>query len=172
MNRRNPSKQKQRVGQDTELKAVLRKHKAEGLKVRRANAHLLLDKGHSASFVADVLFLDADTVRRWRRGFEKYGMASLDLAEYPEREGHLTTENPTFKVSNATDTPLYPKAGAPALDSTFTFYLFDWWPLYMFPLLTDCIYPSFLFSARSPDNVNLLLLSLLHGPHSSMRLEI
>ena len=90
MNRRNHSKQKQRAGQDTELKAVLRKHKAEGLKVRRANAHLLLNKGHSASFVADVLFLDADTVRRWRRDFEKYGMASLDLAEYPEREGHLT----------------------------------------------------------------------------------
>ena len=90
MNRRNHSKQKQRAGQHTELKAVLWKHKAEGLKVRRANAHLLLDKGHSASFVADVLFLDADTVRRWRRDFEKYGMASLDLAEYPEREGHLT----------------------------------------------------------------------------------
>ena len=90
MNRRNHSKQKQRAGQHTELKAVLRKHKTEGLKVRRANAHLLLDKGHSASFVADVLFLDADTVRRWRRDFEKYGMASLDLAEYPEREGHLT----------------------------------------------------------------------------------
>ena len=98
MNSRNHSKQKQRVGQDTELKAVLRKHKAEGLKVRRANAHLLLDKGHSASFVADVLFLDADTVRRWRRGFEKYGMASLDLAEYPEREGHLTAAQETVKV--------------------------------------------------------------------------
>ena len=90
MNSRNHSKQKQRAGQDTELKAVLRKHKAEGLKVRRANAHLLLNKGHSASFVADALLLDSETVRRWRRGFEKYGMASLDLAEYPEREGHLT----------------------------------------------------------------------------------
>ena len=51
--------------------------------------------GHSASFVADVLFLDADTVRRWRRDFEKYGMASLDLAEYPEREGHLTAAQET-----------------------------------------------------------------------------
>ena len=73
-----------------ELNALIRKHKAEGLKVRRANALILLDKGRSVAFVADVLFLDADTVRRWRRDFEKYGMASLDLAEYPEREGHLT----------------------------------------------------------------------------------
>ena len=90
MNRRNHSKQKLRAGQRTELKAVLRKHKAEGLKVHRANAHLLLDDGHSASFVASVLFLDADTVHRWRRDFEQKGMASLDLAEYPEREDHLT----------------------------------------------------------------------------------
>ena len=90
MNRRNHSKQKLRAGQPTELKAAHRKHKAEGLKVRRANAHLLLDKGHSASFVASVLFLDADTVRRWCRDFEQKGMASFDLAEYPEREGHLT----------------------------------------------------------------------------------
>ena len=98
MNRRNHSKQKQRAGQDTELKAVLWKHKAEGLMVRRANALILLDKGRSVAFVADALLLDADTVRRWRRAFKERGMALLDLAKYPERECHLTAAQETVKV--------------------------------------------------------------------------
>ena len=74
----------------TELDAVVRKHKTEGLKVRRASVVLALNDGFSTQLVAKIFRLDPDTVRRWRRDFEKYGMASLDLAEYPEREGHLT----------------------------------------------------------------------------------
>ena len=43
-----------------ELNALIRKHKAEGLKVRRANALILLDKGRSVAFVVDALLLDSE----------------------------------------------------------------------------------------------------------------
>ena len=52
-----------------ELKQVLRQRKADGLIVRRANALLLLDNGWKADQVADALFLDAETIRAWRRHF-------------------------------------------------------------------------------------------------------
>ena len=79
------------TGERTELLVILRQRKVEGLKVRRVNALLLLDDGYSASFVARVLFLDADTVRRWRLDFKERGIPSVELSVYPAREGHLTT---------------------------------------------------------------------------------
>lgn len=72
------------------LMSVVRGRKIEGLRVRRANALLLLDDGRSASFAAEVLFLDPDTVRGWRRDFAERGPASVELSAYPAREGHLT----------------------------------------------------------------------------------
>ncbi len=56
----------------------------------RANALLLLDGDNSTRFVAKVLFLDPDTVRSRYRDFEDRGPGSMELADYPKREGHLS----------------------------------------------------------------------------------
>ena len=72
-----------------ELERVLRQRKADGLIVRRANALLLLNKGWRASQVAEALFLDAETIRGWRRHFSTHGMDFLHLSSYSKREGHL-----------------------------------------------------------------------------------
>ncbi len=73
-----------------ELEQVLRQRKADGLIVRRANALLLLDKGWKAQAVADALYLDAETVRGWRRHFIKHSLRFLYLSPYSKREGHLS----------------------------------------------------------------------------------
>lgn len=72
------------------LESVVRRRKAAGLLVRRANALLLLDDGYRAGEVARVLYIDVETVRDWRRRFQAEGHASLDLNGYTPREGHLT----------------------------------------------------------------------------------
>ena len=71
------------------LEQVLRQRKADGLIVRRANALLLLDKGWKAQDVADALYLDAETIRDWRRHFIKHSLRFLYLSPYSKREGHL-----------------------------------------------------------------------------------
>ena len=76
----------------TGLKQVLRQRKADGLIVRRANALLLLDDGIGAIEVARVLFLDAETIRAWRRHFLTHGMRFLYLSPYSKREGYLSFE--------------------------------------------------------------------------------
>ena len=63
-----------------ELKQVLRQRKADGLIVRRANALLLLDDGIGAIEVARVLYLDAETIRGWRRHFAKHSLRFLYLS--------------------------------------------------------------------------------------------
>ena len=74
------------------LQRLVRERKAAGLKVRRANAFLLLDDGLSPIDVARVLYLDEDTIRLWKRGFEKAGLGLLDLKAYCKRDGHLTAD--------------------------------------------------------------------------------
>ncbi|MCP4237895.1 MAG: IS630 family transposase [Aestuariibacter sp.] len=74
----------------TELERVLRRRKADGLIVRRANALLLLDNGWKVDQVADALYLDAETVRQWRRHFIKHNLRFLCLSPYSKREGHLS----------------------------------------------------------------------------------
>ena len=78
--------------QRRELTVILRRHKEDGLVVRRANGLLLLDKGWPAVRVADALFLDTGTVRSWRRAYETEGISSLDISDYSKREGHLSFE--------------------------------------------------------------------------------
>jgi transposase len=73
----------------TTLEQVLRQRKADGLIVRRANALLLLDKGWKAHAVAEALYLDAETIRAWRRHFASHSLRFLYLAAYSKREGHL-----------------------------------------------------------------------------------
>lgn len=72
------------------IATVLRARKADGLKIRRANALLLLDDGLDPADVARVLYLDVETIRAWQRHFSKDGLASLDLANYSKRDGHLS----------------------------------------------------------------------------------
>ena len=74
------------------LEALLRERKAAGLKIRRANALLLLDDGFAPIDVARVLYLDEETIRVWKRGFESDGLGSLDLNAYSKRDGHLTED--------------------------------------------------------------------------------
>jgi len=75
-----------------ELEQVLRQRKADGLIVRRSNALLLLDDGIGAIEVARVLYLDAETIRGWRRHFIKHSLRFLYLSPYSKREGHLSFE--------------------------------------------------------------------------------
>ena len=90
MNKRKHGKQRLGVSERMAIKVLIRQHKAYALPVRSANVVLALDDEHPPQLVAEIFYLDPDTVRRWRCAFEKKRMASLDLAEYPEREGHLT----------------------------------------------------------------------------------
>ncbi|MCF6274380.1 MAG: IS630 family transposase [Robiginitomaculum sp.] len=73
-----------------ELLSIMRRHKEDGLVVRRANALILLDDGKSSVAIADFLYLDTGTVRSWRRSFETDGLSSLAIAGYSKREGHLS----------------------------------------------------------------------------------
>lgn len=74
------------------LEAALRSRKGAALKARRANALLLLDDGLPPLGVARVLYLDDETIRSWKRSFEKDGLGSLDLNIYSKRDGHLTDD--------------------------------------------------------------------------------
>jgi transposase len=49
---------------------------------RRMNALLLLDDGWAAERVADVLFIDAETVREHRRLYQTAGVPGLELLNY------------------------------------------------------------------------------------------
>jgi Homeodomain-like domain len=53
---------------------------------RRMNALLLLDDGWAAERVADVLFIDAETVREHRRLYQTAGVAGLELLNYEGSE--------------------------------------------------------------------------------------
>ena len=64
---------------------VRRKRKVEALQVRRANALVALDDGHSVQMVSRIFYLDPDTVRGWLRDFREKGLASVELADYPDR---------------------------------------------------------------------------------------
>jgi len=60
-----------------------------GAEVRRANALVALDDGNDVGPGSRILHLDPDKVRCWLRGFRRTGLAPVDPAAYPEREGKL-----------------------------------------------------------------------------------
>jgi len=74
------------------LERLLRQRKADNLTARRANALLLLDEGFDAGQVARVLYIDAETVRGWRRLYQGKGIEGLKLKDYPAREGRLNRQ--------------------------------------------------------------------------------
>ena len=59
---------------------------------RRANAIILLDQGWSCERVAEALLLDDDTVRNWRRAFERGGIEALKTFDHEGSSSHLTDE--------------------------------------------------------------------------------
>ena len=61
-----------------ELVSLVRDGLAEHRLARRANAMLLLDDGFSCERVAQVLYLDDDTVRSWRKLYDERGIAGLE----------------------------------------------------------------------------------------------
>ena len=72
-----------------ELQDIMRKRKTEALKARRANALLALDEGRSVAVIAEILYLNPETIRTWLRDFLKRRLASMDLATYPGQERRL-----------------------------------------------------------------------------------
>ena len=87
------------------LLSLVRARKAASLKARRANALLLLDDGLSAPDVARVLYLDEETVRSWKRGFDREGLGSLDLKAYSKRDGHLSADQEAKLIALFRDRP-------------------------------------------------------------------
>jgi transposase len=59
---------------------------------RRANAILLLDRGMSCQQVADLLFIDDDSVREWMRRYETGGADGLQHDDHPGSEPKLSLE--------------------------------------------------------------------------------
>ena len=70
----------------------MRGRRVEALKVRRANALVAPGDGRSVRQVRGFLHPGPDTVRGWLREFRGTGLASVDPAAYPEREGKLTRD--------------------------------------------------------------------------------
>ncbi len=81
---------------------VMRKRKVEALQVRRANALVALDDGHSVQMVSRIFYLDPDTVRGWLRDFREKGLASVELADYPDR---LTADQEAALKAQFRDNP-------------------------------------------------------------------
>jgi transposase len=59
---------------------------------RRANALVLLDQGMSCSAVAQVLFLDDDTIRLWYRLYQEDGFDGLVSFGYDGSACRLSDE--------------------------------------------------------------------------------
>jgi len=76
--------------QRAELLALLRSGRTEQRVARRANAMLLLDDGWSCERVAEVLYLDDDTVRSWRKTYDEGGLAGLERFEAGCSASHLS----------------------------------------------------------------------------------
>ena len=62
----------------SQLIALARDGSAASRLTRRANAVVLLDKGWSCQQVAEALLLNDDTIRGWRKLFERRGIEGRD----------------------------------------------------------------------------------------------
>ncbi len=59
---------------------------------RRANTILLLDDGLSCAKVAEVLYLDDDTVRTWFKRYQAGGRDEMTVFDWKGRSGDLSRE--------------------------------------------------------------------------------
>ncbi|WP_339775655.1 helix-turn-helix domain-containing protein [uncultured Thalassospira sp.] len=62
-----------------ELERCVRRQREDHGIARRANAILLLDKGKSCAEIAEVLYLDDDTVRGWYKTWRRDGWEQLAI---------------------------------------------------------------------------------------------
>ena len=72
------------------------------------NAHILLksDEGKTDKEIAELLYIDAETVRRTRQRFCKAGMEkALHGQPYPPRESSLTDEQEAYLIALACSDP-------------------------------------------------------------------
>jgi len=76
--------------QRVELMGLARSGLVEHRVARRANALLLLDEGWSCERVAEALFVDEDTVRRWGKCYLRGGLAELTSFDVGGSASHLT----------------------------------------------------------------------------------
>ena len=87
----------------------MRQRKADNLTARRANALLLLDDGLNCKQIAKVLYIDAETVRLWRKLYENQGIIDaengLELKNYSKREGLLTRQQEGELIRHFTQDP-------------------------------------------------------------------
>lgn len=72
------------------LEALVRRPSEKHGIARRANAILLLDDGMSCEAVAQVLYLDDDTVRGWHRDFSADGLKALSAFGWKGSESRLS----------------------------------------------------------------------------------
>ncbi len=75
-----------------ELLSLARDGSAEHRIARQANAILLLDDGLSCERVAEVLYLDDDTVRGWGKLYGERGIAGLEQFDAGGSSSRLSTE--------------------------------------------------------------------------------
>jgi transposase len=68
------------------------RHLTPSLVHRRMNALLLLDDGWAAERVADVLFIDAETVREHRRRYQVGGVAGVEQLKFEGSDPALSPE--------------------------------------------------------------------------------
>ena len=80
------------IAERKELLSLARDGSAEHRIARRANAILLLDDGLSCERVAKVLYLDDDTVRRWRKLYDERGIAGLEQFDAGGSSSRLSME--------------------------------------------------------------------------------
>lgn len=77
------------------LRSYIKRRKANGLSIRRANALLALDKGYVFEIVCDVFEIGGTTLRDWLSAYEARGVSFLEMKDYRTREGHLNREQET-----------------------------------------------------------------------------
>ncbi len=92
-------------GQRHALLAVMRGRRAGALKVRRANALVAPGDGNGVGLVYRILHPGPDTVRDRLRGFRRTGLAPVDPAAYPEREGKPARVREASPVATLRESP-------------------------------------------------------------------
>ena len=92
------------------LSLVRRQGEAHGV-ARRANALLLLDDGLSCEQVAQVLYVDDDTVRSWHKAYAEDGAGSVSLFGWKGSSGSLSECQEVELIATLSAT-IYPSTAA------------------------------------------------------------
>ena len=88
------------------LRRYIKRRKADGLSIRRANALLALDKDYEFSLVCDFLEIGGTTLRGWLSAYDDHGVSFLEMKDYAPREGHLSQRQESALVSALRESPM------------------------------------------------------------------